>query len=571
MNALWARLIVEEFLRLGVGGFFLSPGSRSTPLALAVAESAPAVCVVHLDERGTAFHALGHAKASGKPSVLICTSGTAAANYLPAVVEASNAGVPLIVLTADRPPELLDCGANQAIDQVRMFGVYPRWTAELPCPDASVPPAFVLTTVDQAFRRATGPEPGPVHLNCPYREPLVPPSKACNGGDYLAPLASWQQEHAPYTRHRPPVCLPDDATLADAARQISETKCGLLVVGELAGPREQEAVSALACRLGWPTVPDILSGLRLGAKGAPWLPLFDQMLLSPALPGGYVPSTMVHIGGPVVSKRLQQYLERTRPYCVRLESSPARHDPGHLVRLRLEGGIAATCQALAERVASRQAPFEALTAAHTRLADALNAWLDATQTLTEMHVARTASLLRPAGGTLFLGNSMPIRDMDMYGDPNGPGGPVFANRGASGIDGNIATAAGCARALGGPALAIVGDLTALHDLNSLAFLRGWPDPFVLVVVNNDGGGIFSFLPVSEQETPFEAFFGTPHGLGFEGAAHQFGLNYARPETREAFARALREGFDHLGATLVEVRTSRGTNHAMHQALQEALR
>jgi len=569
INQLWATLMVEELVRQGAGPFFLSPGSRCTPLTIAAARHPGATCHTHFDERGMAFLALGHAKATGRPAVLICTSGTAVANYLPAVVEASQAHVPLVLLTADRPPELLDCGANQAIVQPGIFGASTRWAASVPCPDEAVPPQALLTTIGHAVHRAAGVPPGPVHLNCMYREPLAPVDDARDFADYLLPVTGWVSDQRPYTASLQSVLRPADA-YERLVRDFRDARTGLLVAGALRSEEERRAVADLAARLGWPAVPDVLSGLRLGCPGPPWLPFFDQMLLSAEFGARFRPDAVLHVGGTIVSKRLQSQLEAWRPEYIRLTSYPSRHDPGHVVRHHCVCDIAVVCHCLAALLGDAANPRPELMQLGDDVDAAVSAFLADSNTLSEIQVARTVSELRPSGCALVLGNSMPVRDMDMYAVAGGAGGPVHANRGASGIDGNIATAAGIARATPGATIAVVGDLAALHDLNSFVMLSELPQPFVVVVINNDGGGIFSFLPVSGQTDVFEQHFAMSHGRGFEQLAAAFGVSYHAPHTVMSFEDTLRHALAANGASVIEVSTNREENAALHRDLQERI-
>jgi len=573
LNRLWGGIIVEELLRCGAGVFCLSPGSRCAPLTLGVAENARARNVVHFDERGAAYHALGWAKASGRPAVLVCTSGTAAANYLPAVVEASQSRVPLILLTADRPPELLDAGANQAIDQTNLFGKYARWQYALPCPDESVPPNAVLTAIDQAVFRAVCPPAGPVHLNCQFREPFVSADAWKDTQSYPKQIEAWRESGLPYTAYT----KPEYGIGADTVQRILEIVCrarrGLLIIGELRMPAEREAVGRLARALNWPAFPDITSGLRLGNSGTPFVPYYDQMLLSSSVRDACKPDAVIQIGSPFVSKRLLEHLDAFPPGAyVMVADHPLRHDPIHRVTLRVQSEIACFCAALAAELdaGNEQGWAQALFMANDLVHDEVEAFLARDDSLGEPRVARLISENAPEDGVIFLGNSMPIRDMDMYGSPHGPVVRIAVNRGASGIDGNIATALGYAAALGVPVTALLGDLAALHDINSLALLSNIAAPVVLVVVNNNGGGVFSFLPVAGVGEHFERYFAAPQGLTFEHAARLFGLSYARPATSKMFVDAYGGAVRSKRHWLIEVRTDRGENLCIHRALQEVI-
>ena len=492
--------------------------------------------------------------------------------------------MPLILLTADRPPELLACGANQAIDQAGLFGTHVRWRFALPCPDWHVSPAVVLTTADQALYRAVREPAGPVHINCMFREPLAPtPSAGEDLRAYCAPLASWRDSAAAYTAwRRPEVRLTSDEQRR-LINRINDIARGVLVVGELRNDAQAAAVCTLAEALGWPVFPDVTSGLRLCGRCPHAVAHYDQLLLSPTFRAACAPEAILHIGGRLTSKRLQQHLacrakklsqdgQATADYTLVAEH-PGRYDPGHGVTQRLEADVTEFCTWLAPSVRDRgAAPWgDAFVTASQAASVAIDDWLARQDTLSEIAVARRVSRARPAGSVLFLGNSMPIRDMDMFGAADGPQGWVAANRGASGIDGAVATAAGYANALGRPVTAVIGDLAALHDLNSLALLRHTAAaPVILVVLNNDGGGIFSFLPIADYPELLEACCAVPHGLGFADAAALFGLAYAQPVTLQAFDRAYAEAAGRSQSTIIEVRTQRGENLEAHRALQEAI-
>ena len=576
INYAWSGLLVEEFVRLGVSGFVLSPGSRNSPLMLSAARQSGVPHWVHFDERGAGFLALGLARRSGRPAVLICTSGSAAANYWPAVVEAEASGVPLIVITADRPPELIDCGANQAIRQTGLFGRYTRWDAQIPCPTAEIDPAFLLTTVDQAHARCLGPDSGPVHLNIQFREPLAPISDDSIPPGYSDSLALWRAGRSPYTRVLTAPGALEESTRAELLATIRTTSSGLLVVGALNHAGETTQAATLARKLGWPVFADACAGLRGHLDMPLLLACGDLLLLDSSLEDDWRPSTVIHVGGPVTSKRLQSFITRIRPRYVRVAPGSDRLDPGHLVSVRIPLSVGALVSSLATALDDRPAAAlpPALAWRDEQCRAALNTWHAGQESLSEIGVARLIAEQAPAHGLLFLGNSMPIRLMDSYGLPPHPDVAMVANRGASGIDGNLATAAGLALASGRPAIALLGDLTALHDLNSLALIKQIDSPFVLVILNNDGGGIFHHLPIARFEEYFESCFGTPHGLSFPGAATMFNLPYRRPSNLAEFSAALDQAVAASGPTLIEITTdryaSRGVHEALHARLREAM-
>ena len=313
LNQFWSSLIVEELIRNGVDYFCVAPGSRSSPLAVAVAANPRAKSFVHFDERALAFHALGYASATRKACAVITTSGTAAANLFPAIIEASKKKLPLVILTADRPPEFRATGANQTIDQIKIFGEYVRWFFDLPCPTTDIPPGFVLTTIDQAVFRANGELKGPVHLNCMYREPLFE-----NGRDSSravpADLKYWQDSRTPYTSY---FCSGDTYqkeryVSPEIEEKIRGIKRGVIVVGKLASMAEQKNVLALAEKLNWPVFADVTSGLRLGCPHKNVIHYFDQILLGRDR-SRPVPTGVLHLGGRITSKRWYDYVQKINP------------------------------------------------------------------------------------------------------------------------------------------------------------------------------------------------------------------------------------------------------------------
>jgi 2-succinyl-5-enolpyruvyl-6-hydroxy-3-cyclohexene-1-carboxylate synthase len=571
-NLLWATLIVEELVRNGVGFFCVAPGSRSTPLVAALASNEKAESLVHFDERGTAFAAVGYARATGLPAAWITTSGTAVANGLPAVVEAATDGVPMILLSADRPPELRQTGANQTIDQPDIFGDYVRWRFDLPAPEEPVDPAMVLTTIDQAVYRARRAPSGPVHLNLMFREPFLP-----DPDEYpyeLPAPARWQKSGEPYTRYaatKPSVGPDEVERLWEALRPVEH---GLVVAGRLPSRKQGEAVLRLSNALGWALLPDVGSQIRLGTASRNLVPLYDALLANGRFKEQHASEAVLHVGGRAVSKRLDQYLARSRPdpYVV-VRENPFRLDPGHRVTHSVEADVLAFCAALTQ-AAERRPPAAAAswTASWREASGRVDGYLDRvfeeTEDLNEPLIARLVSRHVPEGHGLCVASSMPIRDLDTFAAADGAPVPVAANRGASGIDGTVGTVAGFARGSARPVTLLIGDLALLHDLNSLAMLRGLP--VTVIVLNNDGGAIFSFLPVARYEEFFEPYFGTPQGLSFEPAAAMFGLGYESPGTAPAFLEAYRAACERNGPTLIEVRTDREENVAVHRRLLETL-
>lgn len=570
-NALAATALVEALARLGLKHAVLTPGSRSTPLAVALAKNSAIKTHIHFDERGAAFMAYGIGKATRTPAAAVCTSGTAVANYLPAAVEASNAAVPLLLITADRPPELQDCGANQTIHQPGIFGVYARWERTLPCPDEGESITDILDAATDAMRHALTPPAGPVHLNCMYREPLATVDEA----KIALPSAmdDWSPAHA---IEAPPLAEDVFAALKD---DVASAKRGIIIAGTLDSQEDSDAVRALVRAWRWPLFADITSGLRanegVGDDEELYISHYDLMLASSEARKKLDADTLIHFGGPFVSKRLQQYIEGLSPErYIHVAADPRRRDPGGKVTQSVTAGVASLAKKLAAEcpVAKNDTWLAQVNAVHDPVFDVIADETEKSVVDNEIMIARalvppTVPEHRPI---LFLGNSMPVRDADMFMSPWELVAGVFANRGASGIDGNIATIAGIAKGTGRPVVAVLGDLTFFHDMNSLPLLRDLNNVSI-VVPNNDGGGIFRFLPIGERSDVFDPYFTTPHGMTLESVATQFGFGYCTTnDTTELFQRLL-ETPSGSGNCIIEVPIDRDANHAAHRRIVDAVR
>ncbi len=573
LNELWANLIVEELLRHGISQFVISPGSRCTPLTVAVARRKDARIISHFDERGAAFFALGYGRATGKPAVLICTSGTATANYYPAIIEASMDIVPMIILTADRPPELRNTGANQTIDQIDLYGKYVRFHKDLPCPDEQIAPGQLLNSIDEAVGQALATPQGPVHLNCPYREPLAPTDDMNDFNDYLSGISNWINNSAPFIQPNPANNKATEQELQQVLSMLESADTGLILAGKLDTDVERQRVLELSRKLAWPLFADPRSGLRLGATDNNLIAYFDQILLGNKFAEMNV-SVVLHFGGVMTSKRLNTYLQRRgSSNYIHVANHSYKHDPNGVVTHRLQDHSADLCPGLTSGVKQKQpgSLLQNLRDADTAVEKTVQEFIENDSALTEISVTRFVSQNISANAALFLGSSMPIRDMEMYGDPHGNRVKITANRGASGIDGGVATMAGFVSGLDNPGTMIIGDLALLHDLNSLALLKHLNHPVTIIVINNDGGGIFSFLPVRSCDDVFETYFGTPHGLGFEKAAAMFHLAYHQPHTQSDFVAVYSEAQKNSRSSIIEVVTKREENYRTHMSLQDKIK
>lgn len=529
-NRRWATVILEALTRHGVRHICIAPGSRSTPLTLAAADNPAFIHHTHFDERGLGHLALGLAKASREPVAVIVTSGTAVANLYPALIEAGLTGEKLILLTADRPPELIDCGANQAIRQQAMFATHPTQTLSLPRPTRDIPARWLVSTVDNAVGSL---RQGALHINCPFAEPLY--GEMDNADlDWQQALGDWWQSDKPW--------LSAPAELVSPKQRdwfFWRQKRGVIVAGRMSAA-EGKRVAEWAQTLGWPLIGDVLS-----QTGQP-LPCADLWLGNArAVTELQQAQIVVQLGSSLTGKRLLQWQATCEPeeYWL-VENREGRLDPAHHRGRRLVSGIT---EWLDLHPAEKRKPWATAIPELSR-----QAWALVEQHSEQFGEAQLAHRIRnclPEQGQLFVGNSLVVRLIDAFSRL--PAGyPVYSNRGASGIDGLISTAAGVQRATAKATLAIVGDLSALYDLNALALLRQASAPFVLLVVNNNGGQIFSLLPTPPRER--EQFYLMPQNINFEHAAAMFSLKYQRPQSWAELDMALNSAWSKPGATLIEV-------------------
>jgi 2-succinyl-5-enolpyruvyl-6-hydroxy-3-cyclohexene-1-carboxylate synthase len=586
-NRFWADLIVEELVRNGVTTFFASPGSRSTPLVMAVYDHPECGLTMHFDERGSAFLALGYGKATQRPAVWITTSGTAVANGHPAVIEADLESTPMILLTADRPPELRDADANQAIRQDHIFGRSVRWFFDLPAPTDVIDPTFVLTTVDQAIFRS---KDGPVHLNCMFREPLAPSHE-----EYVpiqsARFLDWESKKTPFTAYSPgSLAFSKDSAGLEVKELVSVLESAMaashrpmIILGRLSGEGGliARAAEALCQRIGAVFVADISSQARLGMESNSSSPgcgiAHIDILLASEKVREFRPDCVVQFGASPLSKKLLRLLSDFQPasYVV-VDHRERRVDPSHIATNRLEADPVAVFDYWAD---ASTGPKEASLIADRRawqkvwkgFSAKAHAWLNSdvlSTQLTEQAAATILSRHLPPNGALTLGSSNSVRHMDSFGVLDGNSVPVLTNRGASGIDGTIASAVGFASGLQKRPIVFLGDLALLYDVNSLALCASVGA--IVVVINNNGGGIFSYLPVQQYTASFEPLFGTPHGLGFESAAKMFGLDYANPRSTSDFEADLLRAVSKSRSIIIEIVTDRDKNVNEARRLNAAL-
>ncbi len=573
----FAAALIDEIERAGVRHVVLCPGSRSTPLVVAATCREGLRCWTLLDERAAGFFALGLAKASRAPVALVCTSGTAAANFLPAVVEAHHARVPLLVLTADRPPELRDWGAAQTIDQVHLYGRFVRWYAEAPPAEAT--PAllrFARALGARAVAEACGRPAGPVHLNLPFREPLEPspvpgdvPAELLAG----APLATWGRNGRSYLSVAEAAATPTPDEVADLAALLEAHPRALIVCGPTDAALDlPDAVTSLARSAGLPILADAASQLRSGphTPGAPIVARADLLLRDARFAATSTPDLVLRFGAPPTSKALNRWLEARPPeHFVLVDPDGGFAEPGHIASRLLRADPVALCTALVRRLGERLAArrrsdwLRGFLDADRRAGAAVEERLAAEAELCEPRVVRELAESLPEGALLYVSNSMPVRDLDAFLPVSERRLRVLANRGANGIDGLVSSALGAAAAERGAVVLLTGDLAFLHDLGGLLAASRHGLRLAIVVLQNDGGGIFSFLPIAGygEAVGFEEHFTTPHGLDFRPLVEGFGGRFLRATGWEHLRTSLKEVLAAPGLSVVEVPIDRERNVA----------
>ena len=543
VQATFCATLVDQWVRLGLCHAVVAPGSRSTPMALAlVANSALDVHVFH-DERSASFAALGIGLSTGSPAALLCTSGTATTHFHGAVVEAHQSGVPMLVLTADRPPELHGVGAPQTIEQAHLYGDAVRWFH-----DAEVADEDHRTTwrslASTAWRKATGDMPGPIHVNLPFREPLV--GVAGDLPDLDATSSTL-----------PPLPAIDD--LFD----LLESPHGVIVAGN--GVDEPESVEALSDATGWPVLADPLSGCQtLGCA----VVRFDALLRHQGFAADHRPAVVLQLGMPPASKVLAQWLAASGATYVAVSPVGVISDPNLVGARQLHASIGVLCSELAVKASEGDRTWiDSWLDADRTARSTINDALVAETTLTEPGAARAITAAVPAGGHLVVASSMPVRDVEWFGTPRSDV-VVHSNRGANGIDGVIATAIGVAIGAAAPTAVLLGDVAFCHDASSLTALGARGLDLTIVVNDNDGGAIFSFLPQAATlpSDRFEQLFGTPHGTDVVEVARAFGLRAYSADTEEVLAAA----FDEPDTCVVRIASNRRDNVDVHAALNAAV-
>jgi 2-succinyl-5-enolpyruvyl-6-hydroxy-3-cyclohexene-1-carboxylate synthase len=509
INTLWASALVDTLEHLGVSLAVVCPGSRSTPLAVAFAQSEKIAAIPVLDERSAAFFALGHGKRTGQPAVVLCTSGTAAANFYPTVIEARESRVPLLVLTADRPPELRDCHSGQTIDQLKIYGNYPNWQAEIAVPAVELL-TYLQQTIIYAWERTVIPNGGAVHLNLPFRDPLSP----------IAQPEIWALAEQIFLKFPDIPTIGSKAILDWKIPAAWSTQRGLIVAG-IAQPTDPlayaQAVNDIALALGWPILAEGLSPLRQYFSEQ-LITTYDLILRQPKLAVELQPTVILQLGDLPTSKELRQWLTAVRPQTWILEASVQNVNALHLDATYLRSTVGDLAEKLQTVLPVSLPTTNSYIERWLKLDRQIKAEIDFTmlklETLCECKIPWLLSQVLPPETVVFVANSMPIRDMEFFWRPNQQRYRILGNRGANGIDGTLSTALGALHQHDQPGILITGDLSLLHDTNGLLLRQQFQGSLTILLINNNGGGIFGLLPIRQFDPPFTEFFTTPQNVNF---------------------------------------------------------
>jgi len=590
-STLWGRVVADELAAGGLGTACVAPGSRSTPLTMALADHDDVAVCSHLDERSAGFFALGHGKRTGQPAAVVTTSGTAGANVHPAVIEADRSRVPMVVLTADRPAELQDSGANQTVDQADLYGDAVRWARTLPEP-APEPRRLrsLRVAVARALAAARAPNPGPVHCNVPLPKPLEPtPVEGDVPADLeeTAPLAATGRD-GPFVAPvagRPTL---DDRRVEGLASAVAAADRGIVVTGPAVGRSLSRAgLARLVEVTGFPVLADPLSGHRFGphVQRLPVYGGYDGYLPAVDWPD---PDLVLRVGASPTSKVLRRYLRDAATRQVVIDPAGEWPEAEFTATDLVQADPTATAEAVAEAVEAVdggegrtganpdwRARFQTAEAEYWTLLDgaAGDRFFEGGVVASAVSGAAAWSAEATAEGgpapvTLFVSNSMPVRDLDRFVRPRPAPITALGNRGASGIDGITSTALGAGRATTDPLVVVTGDLAYYHDMNGLLALGRCDVDATVVLVNNDGGGIFHMLPIEDFDPPFTDLFRTPHGLDFEPTAALYDLSFERVQSRDALEGAVRESTGGAGTTVIEARVDAESSHGFREVLED---
>ena len=529
INQLWAAIAAQTLKYLGLKTAVICPGSRSTPLVVAFAQESPDIeSISILDERSAAFFALGRAKTTGIPTVVVCTSGTAGANFYPAVIEAKESRVPLLLLTADRPPELRDCHSGQTIDQLKLYGNYPNWQTELAVPTADIEMlGYLRQMITYAWERSLAPISGVVHLNVPFRDPLAPiPHQDKWQLQSLASLQSQLQPEEFFAGITNVTKLPITNLQLPILSEWQQCDRGIIIAG-VEQPQQPQvycrAIAQLAESLQFPILAEGLSPLRNHAEINHYIiSTYDLILRNSLVAKQLKPQIVIQIGDMPTSKQLRQWLSGTSARRWIIDSSYQNLDPLHGKTIHLRQGVE-DCRS--GEVGRKNRNFlQMWLSAETQVRNQVDKTLMVMEDISEVKLAWFLSQNLPPATPIFIANSMAVRDVEFFWKPNNLQIRPYFNRGANGIDGTLSTALGVAHRQQSSVM-LTGDLALLHDTNGFLIRNKFVGHLTIILINNNGGGIFEMLPIAEFNPPFEEFFATPQDIDFTQLCATYGVEY----------------------------------------------
>lgn len=570
INRIWSTLIIDEFLKNKITQFYLSPGMRNAPLVAALTHlqhfHSEINIVLGMDERSASYRALGYSKATGKPAVLICTSGTALANYMPAVIEAKKSNLPLIVLSADRPTELTFCDDNQTIDQTKFYGDFIQGEMNLGAPTIEISPLAMTSSLSNLINKSLYPQKGPVHFNCAFREPLEATIQEVPA-HYLELSRAQINRKGATTRYLNLETTPDAHSIAELAKTLSESKSGLLVIGSLAPWISREEVRSLINHLKWPCYFDVSSSLKYEfnlKSGA--IPTFDhpevqnELIKNP-------PQTVFHIGGRLTSKHYYTFLKQVPAIeLITLNHNIEKEDPSHHTKIRINADINSTLGLLNQKI--KESKFSALNFSlnfESFSKNKINLIDDGP--LSYPLISKKIIDHIKEDSQIYIGNSTVVRTFDAYYSIDQKKNLTIAtNRGVSGIEGFIASSCGFIDGSNKDTYLVLGDVSFIHDLNSLYYLKQLKTSLKIIIVNNDGGGIFTLMPIS-KEKPVLDYISSPHGENFQKIADAFGIHYIPVTQKDQLLPGLKELELHNNHTIMEIFIDHETNKSVYDQLK----
>ncbi|HKM51521.1 MAG TPA: 2-succinyl-5-enolpyruvyl-6-hydroxy-3-cyclohexene-1-carboxylic-acid synthase [Candidatus Bathyarchaeia archaeon] len=576
-NFVFSEAFVDELARSGVQHACISPGSRSTPLVMSLAQQSRIKTWIHLDERSAAYFALGIARASGKTVVVLTTSGTAAANLFPAVVEAHYSHAPVLILTADRPPEQWEWGANQTVDQTRMYGSHAKWSVNMPSPECTPDLLrYVRAMACRAVSTTVQPPAGPVHINFPFREPLTPEHVPSDLPERGLPQSedAWEgrkQENA-YTQIQIGRSSLNKEQAAQIMAELQKLRKGIIICGPQNDLTFPSQLTTLSNQLGFPILADPLSLMRCGTHDRTLIiDSYETFLSSEKLVTALEPEIILRFGATPTSKALLNYIKHHHRACQMVIQETDWPDPLHLTTYMVQANPSQVVMDLTTSVLTTPDKdwIERWLAVAATTRASITKQLAHIDEMFEGKIFAELAGLFPSKGVLFAGNSMPVRYLDSFYPSTSQQIRFLANRGASGIDGVLSTALGASAILEAPTFLVVGDISFYHDMNGLLAAKQYPLKATIIVANNNGGGIFSFLPQRKYPQTFEKYFATPHGLTFESAARLYSLAYSKITSWQEFRTSISKSLSSSRTTILEVPGDRERNVEFHRGISSA--